>query len=211
MHNTLYYFHDPMCSWCYGYRPTWKALRENLPASIKVINVLGGLAPDSDEPMPDQMKDYIQGCWRRINSELGAEFNFDFWKKCRPRRSTYPACRAVIAAANQGNEEAMIVAIQDAYYRRAMNPSDLDTLIRLAEELALDVNRFAEDLKAEATEQTLQQQLRQTRTAPVSGFPSLVLEREGHMSPVMLDYHDYKVSLAMILDHGTRMDAVGRN
>ncbi|MFT6977114.1 MAG: putative protein-disulfide isomerase, partial [Shewanella psychromarinicola] len=24
--TTLYYVHDPMCSWCWGYRPTWDTL-----------------------------------------------------------------------------------------------------------------------------------------------------------------------------------------
>ena len=27
----LVYVHDPMCSWCYGFRPTWVGLRAILP------------------------------------------------------------------------------------------------------------------------------------------------------------------------------------
>jgi protein-disulfide isomerase-like protein with CxxC motif len=57
----------------------------------------------------------------------GTEFNFDFWTKCQPRRDTYKACRAVIAASQQNAEEAMIEAIQKAYYLRAMNPSEHDS------------------------------------------------------------------------------------
>ena len=44
---TLYYIHDPMCSWCWAYRPTLMQLRENLPDDIRWQNVLGGLAPDT--------------------------------------------------------------------------------------------------------------------------------------------------------------------
>jgi putative protein-disulfide isomerase len=41
----LYYYHDPMCSWCWGYRPVADQLFSSLPAWITRVNVLGGLAP----------------------------------------------------------------------------------------------------------------------------------------------------------------------
>ncbi len=104
----LYYFHDPMCSWCWGYRPVSDKLFSNLPAEIYLVRVLGGLAPDSNEAMPEELLRAIPGYWRKIEKLLGTEFNFDFWINCQPRRSTYPACRAVIAASNQGLEVEMI-------------------------------------------------------------------------------------------------------
>ena len=101
MKPILYYIHDPMCSWCWGYRPTWNALQQALPEDIQQVNVVGGLAPDSDEAMPMEQQKLIAGYWQRIAEELGTEFNFDFWTNCAPRRSTYPACRAILAAAAQ--------------------------------------------------------------------------------------------------------------
>ncbi|MBL4606347.1 MAG: DsbA family protein [Pseudomonadales bacterium] len=71
---TLYYFHDPMCSWCWGFRPTWLKLQEHLPQNIKVEYVLGGLAADNDQPMPQDMREMLQGTWRQIHRELGADF-----------------------------------------------------------------------------------------------------------------------------------------
>ena len=52
MQAILYYLHDPMCSWCWGYRPTWLKLKAALPHYVQVEYLLGGLAPDNDEPMP---------------------------------------------------------------------------------------------------------------------------------------------------------------
>ena len=49
---TLYHVHDPMCSWCWGYHRTWDELCTLLPGNLAVINVAGGLAPDTDEPLP---------------------------------------------------------------------------------------------------------------------------------------------------------------
>ncbi|MBT8071851.1 MAG: DsbA family protein, partial [Gammaproteobacteria bacterium] len=130
--SVLYYVHDPMCSWCWAYRPVLQRLREHLPVEIRWQNVLGGLAPDSDQPMPGATRQMVQGHWRQIQSSVGTRFNFDFWSRCQPRRDTYKACRAVIAASFQAAEERMIQAIQEAYYLRAMNPSEPATLAELA-------------------------------------------------------------------------------
>ena len=93
----LYYVHDPMCSWCWGFRPTWQKIQEGLSDDVEVRYLLGGLAPDSQEPMPKSMQLDIASYWGKIQQHIsGTEFNFDFWEKCKPRRSTYPACRAVL-------------------------------------------------------------------------------------------------------------------
>jgi putative protein-disulfide isomerase len=192
---TLYYYHDPMCSWCWGYKPVADQLFASLPAGLTRVNVLGGLAPDSDEPMSESLRQAIPGYWKKIEELLGTEFNYNFWTECEPRRSTYPACRAVIAAARQNAEEAMINAIQHAYYLRAMNPSDVSTLEALADELQLNAGQFAGDIRSPRLETELQRQIRCARQAPIQGFPSLVLERDDKLIPVQLDYHHAQITL----------------
>lgn len=189
---TLHYFHDPMCSWCWGYRPTWQALQSHLPDSVVVVYQLGGLAPDTDEAMPAEMRQHLEQIWQRIHLQLGTEFNFDFWRHCTPRRSTYPACRAVIAAQAQGQELEMILAIQQAYYLSALNPSNDDTLIALAESLALDIPQFIKELNAPQTQQKLIAQVELARRWQVPGFPSLVLEVAGEVVHLPIDYKDYR-------------------
>jgi putative protein-disulfide isomerase len=196
---TLYYIHDPMCSWCWAYRPTLLQLRENLPATIRWQNVLGGLAPDSDQPMPDETRNMVQGHWRNIQSTVGTEFNFDFWIKSQPRRDTYKACRAVIAASWQGAEEAMIEAIQKAYYLRAMNPSDPEILGDLAEELELNYSGFMQDLVSAELEAEFQDHLSLRRQLNVRSFPSLVLTCDSQRILIGHDYHDHRTSLAEIM------------
>jgi len=202
MRDKLYYVHDPMCSWCWGYRPTWLRLQERLPESIAVVYLVGGLAHDSDLPMTDEMQSGLTHVWHRIHNELGAEFNFDFWTKNQPRRSTYPACRSVLAAEkinNKGLE--MIEAIQLAYYTRAMNPSDISVLIQLAEEIGLDPHRFSDLMKQKSFEQEFKEELRFAHQLPIAGFPSLVLETGGRYIPIKLDYKDEQISLADIMSH----------
>ena len=198
--QTLFYFHDPMCSWCWGYSPTWQTLQQLLPSSINVEYRVGGLAADSDKPMQADMANAIQSHWRRIESELGTEFNYDFWTQCKPLRSTYPACRAVIAAKQQDKEQEMIRGIQEAYYLRAMNPSNINTLIQIAKEQTLDIERFEQDVHSSKTEKTLLEQVQLARQWQVPGFPSLVLSIDSALYPIDVNYKDATATMGQIKD-----------
>ncbi|HEX9877947.1 MAG TPA: DsbA family protein [Gammaproteobacteria bacterium] len=195
---TLIYVHDPMCSWCYAFAPTWRGIETALPGSISVERVLGGLAPDSDRPMPPDMQAHIQSTWRRIQTVVpDTEFNFEFWARNVPRRSTYPACRAVLAAKSLGpqHERPMIEKIQTAYYREARNPSDIGTLCALAQELGLDAQAFREYMLSEACQLMLEGDLRRAWELGVTGMPSLVLESNGRHARVPHDYAEPLVTL----------------
>ena len=194
----LYHVHDPMCSWCWGFRRSWDNLRKALPAATRVVNVVGGLAQDSEHTMPLEQQKTIAGYWITVSEQTGAEFNFDFWNKCKPRRATYPACRAVLAASKQDAEQAMIDAIQHAYYLRAMNPSDNPTLIQLAGELGLDVQRFSGDLVSMEIEEALEENFTLRRTLGVRGFPSLVLAQGEDLFPIDVDYQSHLTMLEAI-------------
>lgn len=198
MQDTLIYVHDPMCSWCWGFAPTLDELLAALPAELHLCRLLGGLAPDSDQPMPEETRQYVQRQWRNIQERIpGTPFNFDFWTLCAPRRSTYPACRAVIAARQQGEDldARMTRAIQQAYYLQARNPSDPDTLVALAAELGLDTSDFATALWSEAVQQQLLDEIRRSRELGAEGFPSLILEEGGRRKSLRIDYVDHRSML----------------
>ena len=208
MDTTLFYFHDPMCSWCWGFRPVWLKLESNLPASVNVKYVLGGLAPDSDKAMPIAMRTMLQNTWEKIRNELNTEFNFDYWEKNIPRRSTYPACRALIAAEQQEASTQMLHAIQRAYYLRAINPSDDDVLKQLASELCLDEKQFSQDLNSQKTQKLLEQQIQLANDWLVTGYPSLILQKKCPSAdkndaqykryPITMNYHDHHNMLKRI-------------
>jgi putative protein-disulfide isomerase len=198
-----------MCSWCWAFNPVREKLFGSLPEQVAIEFVLGGLAPDTDQPMPEQQQRRIQQIWRTIEAEVpGTRFNFDFWKDCHPRRATYAACRAVISAARQAPDlgKEMILAIQRAYYCEAKNPSDIPVLVDLAGSLGLDRKRFAEDLEAPDTIAELARQIAFARKMGVSGFPTLVFQNRGCGHRLLaIDYHDSEVMLEQIhaaLKHG---------
>ena len=185
-----------MCSWCWGFSRVLNELLENLPKEIEVHRLLGGLAEDSDAPMPNSMQQYIKSNWSRIEDRIpGVKFNFDFWSKCIPCRSTYPACRAVIAARQQGQQydELMTKEIQNAYYQNALNPSDNSILIKLAENLNLSLKKFEKDLLSKETEEKLIKEIHFSRKLFAESFPSLVLQIGDEHFSIPLDYNNSEI------------------
>ncbi len=208
---TLLYVHDPMCSWCWGFRPTLTRLLEDLPPELGFRRLLGGLAPDTDQPMPEALREQLQQTWRRIEERIpGTRFNHAFWTSCLPRRATWPACRAVIAARSfdAALEDPMILAIQRAYYLDARNPSDDDTLVALAGELGLPEAPFGERLRAVETQRQLETEIETARRLGVSGYPALILQTgEFSFWPIGVAYTDpdeMRQNIEMLLEPESR-------
>ena len=89
-------------------------------------------------------------------------------------------------------------AIQEAYYLNAMNPSDASTLIKLAEQIGMDKNKFEEDLKSEKIEEDLENELDFRRSIKVRSFPSLILKYKKEIYPINIQFGDYTQMLKQI-------------
>ena len=201
MNPILYYVHDPMCSWCWGFSQTLNKLLNELPKEVKVQRLLGGLAADNDSPMSDSMQEQIKSNWSRIEDNIkGVRFNFKFWSECIPRRSTYPACRAVIAARKQGedNDKKMTEAIQNAYYKEARNPSDNSTLIELANEIGILASEFEKDLLSDETDKILSDEIHFSREIFAESYPNLVLKTKDNLFSISIDYNNSQTMLDAI-------------
>ncbi|NMP17715.1 DsbA family protein [Thalassotalea sp. Y01] len=186
----LIYVMDPMCSWCFAFQPELEAFLATY-SSANVDWIMGGLAPDNNQPMDDGLKQTISSYWHQIEQKTQVSFNHDFWKLNTPYRSTYPACRAVIAAEalQENSTGAMVKAIQAGYYQQAKNPSLVETLVDCASAIGLDENTFAEVLKSAETEQRLQQHLAISRQLQVTGFPALFyIDDDNRAYPLTLGY-----------------------
>lgn len=191
-----------MCSWCWGFSASLRTLEEALPSNIQMVRVLGGLAEDSDAAMPEAMQHMLQQTWKQIETAIpGSQFNHNFWTDNKPRRSTWPSCRAVIAARNQDSalEAPMIHAIQEAYYLNAKNPSNTDVLTDIARQLGCDAHLFSEQIHSEQTRNDLLGEMRLSRELGAQGFPSLRIKTsKGELFELPVNYNDPAVMLDQI-------------
>ena len=191
-----------MCSWCWAFKPTWEKVKSKLLGQMEIIYLLGGLAPDSNQPMPTETLEYVKGNWKRIQEMIpDTRFNYDFWTFCEPKRSTYPACRAVICAKQQHPdfENLMIYGIQKSYYLEAQNPSNEDVLIDIAKKLGLDIDKFKIDLKSSQVNEILLNEIKLARSIDINSMPSLVLQINGTLKGIDIDYLDANYIVKQII------------
>lgn len=97
--RTLWYFADPMCSWCWGFTPVISAIREQYQDRLGFELIMGGLRPGTTEPVTPQFRDEILHHWREVHRRSGQPFRFDGALPDGFIYDTEPPSRAAIAVA----------------------------------------------------------------------------------------------------------------
>jgi putative protein-disulfide isomerase len=181
----LWYFADPMCSWCWGFSPVIETLRDEYRDRMKIALVLGGLRHET-APMTAAGRAEILHHWRGVHARTGQPFRFD---NALPEGFVYdtePACRAVVTVG--GLDPALIFplfkAIQRAFYAEGRDVTQPGVLAGLAAELGVDKAAFLQAFDSTAARAKTQAHFKQTRRAGVRGFPALILQQDARLTPV---------------------------
>jgi putative protein-disulfide isomerase len=187
----LIYIADPMCSWCYGFGPELSALLDGLPG-LQVEIVLGGLRAYNDEVMDEVMRAELMAHWQKVHDASGLAFSDQTVMQENFIYNTEPACRAVVAARQWAPDATMAVfqAIQQAFYvegRDVTRPEVLAEVCSKALTAAgapIDAPAFASLWESNAIQQATHADFVQTRHWNITGFPTLVLERDGALDMI---------------------------
>lgn len=182
----LWYFADPMCSWCWGFSPVIDALRAAYRPRLKIALVLGGLRPGTAAPMTASEREDILHHWREVHARTGQPFAFDGALPTGFVYDTEPAARAVVAAGalDPALTFPMFKAIQSAFYADGHDVTRAGVLGALAAQLGLDTRGFLDVWDADATRDKTRAHFRQARTAGVRGFPALILQQAAQLTPI---------------------------
>lgn len=179
----LWYFADPMCSWCWGFSPAISAIKESYSDRLKIALMLGGLRPGTTEPVTSQFREETLHHWRDVHKMTGQPFAFE---RAMPEGFVYdtePASRAVIAVAEIDPEVIFpyFKSVQAAFYSQGRDVTKPATLAELAEQHNIDKPRFLEHFESEDVKSKTRTHFRITRESGVRGFPTIVLQAEsGH-------------------------------
>ena len=181
----LWYFADPMCSWCWGFSPVVEALRDAYRDRLKVALVLGGLRHETT-PMTATQRDEILHHWHAVHERTGQPFRFEGALPAGFVYDTEPTCRAV--AAMGGIDPAQVFplfrAIQSAFYAQGRDVTQPAVLAELAAGLGVDAAAFLRAFASDAARARTQAHFRQARQAGVRGFPALILQRDAQLAPI---------------------------
>lgn len=181
----LWYFADPMCSWCWGFSPVIEALRAQTHDRMKIALVLGGLRHET-APMTATQRDQILHHWHQVRERTGQPFRFDGALPAGFVYATEPACRAVATVGGLAPALTfpMFRAIQSAFYAEGRDVTQPDVLAELAAMLGVDAAAFRHAFAGDEARARTQAHFRQARQAGVRGFPSLILQRDAQLTPV---------------------------
>ena len=196
----LWYFADPMCSWCWGFSPVVEKIRAGYEGRLRIALMLGGLRPWTTEAMSPKMRDEILHHWQEVHRLTGQSFSFEGALPEGFIYDTEPACRAVITLAELLPEKTFsyFKAIQSAFYMGQMDVTRSDNLLELATQQGLEAGQFLSRFDTEETRQKTRQHFVGTQQAGVRGFPTLVLQQGSEFEFISRGYQPYDALSARI-------------
>lgn len=181
----LWYFADPMCSWCWGFTPVIEALREGYRTRLNIALVLGGLRSDTVPQTPGQREEILHH-WHEVQARSGQPFRFE---NAMPEGFVYdtePAGRAVLAAGSLAAESIFPIfrAIQSAFYTEGRDVTQGNVLAGLAAGLGLERSAFLQAFDSDDMRSRTLAHFRHARRAGVRGFPTLILQQQEKLHPI---------------------------
>ena len=172
---------DPMCSWCWGFHPIIKELREKHSDKYDYSLVVGGLRTKGQMAWTEESKGYLAQNWNAVAQRTKQTFNFSLLNKISFDYDTYPACKAIVTVRELwGNDASFeyLEKIQEAFYVYAKDTTSIDILVEYIE----NKKAFLEFYESERVELLMQHDFSKARSMGANAFPSVVkIDQDGHM------------------------------
>jgi putative protein-disulfide isomerase len=172
------YLTDPACSASWAFEPVIRRLQREFGDRLEWRFVMGGLARDYGAPEGSDaaaeaerrgqcVHEWLLAHWLEVTAGHGMPCDPLLWRDAPPR-STYPACLAVKAAAEQAEDggAAYLRALREALlcFRRRLDATE--ALAEEARRVGLDVERFRIDLASHAIVEAFGADLEEVRAVP---------------------------------------------
>lgn len=190
----IWYFADPMCSWCWGFSPVIARIREEYGSSVRVSLNMGGLRPGTRSAISPELRNEILHHWESVNRLTGQSFQFE---NAMPEGFIYdtePACRAVLTFARLEPAKTFefFHEVQSAFYTGGKDVTRPGVLSGIATGFGADEMEFLELFQSGEMKEATQKHFARTRAAGVRGFPTLVWQFEGEVELLSAGYSPYE-------------------
>jgi predicted DsbA family dithiol-disulfide isomerase len=173
------YYTDPACPWSWAAEPAVRRLQVEFADDVSITYVMGGLAREFRTPV-ETMRHVLDAA-----AASGMPTDPRLWLDAPPI-SSYPACQAVKAAAEQGLDAAYLRVVREGLMVDRLKLDGTAALIDAARRVpGLDVERFAIDLGSAAIVEAFGADMERAQAAARDGerrvpFPSFAVRGQGH-------------------------------
>jgi predicted DsbA family dithiol-disulfide isomerase len=157
------FYTDPACPWSWAAEPAVRRLMWEFEAELEFIWVMGGLARSYERA---NLLDVVSQ-WLVDAAEGGMPCDPRIWTE-NPLESTYPACQAVKAAAEQGPQAAYryLRTLREGIMFERRKLDHAEALIAAAGQSGIDRPRFEIDLRSHAITEAFGADLEEVRNPP---------------------------------------------
>lgn len=200
----LFYFTDPMCSWCYGFSPVLNKLIEDYP-EIELQLISGGFSPFSKQMITPEYKAFLEFHWRNVHLRSGQPFDHAMKFATETfHYDTEPSSRAlaVIQTVMPERDFEFLSLMQTAFYVKGKDITNGAVLAGLAERIGVDKSVFGEQFNSEAMKQKTIRGFQCSRQLGVQGFPTLLTMENGSVNVITRGFQSFenlKVSIDGLL------------
>lgn len=157
MNLRVLYVTDPACPWSWGAEPALRRLCTEFADQVQITYVMGGLAREFRRPAETARH------WLDAAAATGMPCDARGWLDT-PMTSSYPACLAVKAAAEQRLDGPYLRRLREAIALERVKADGADALTAVARRVpGLDVARFSVDLGSNAIVEALGSDLERAR------------------------------------------------
>ncbi|TDO97944.1 DsbA family protein [Marinomonas balearica] len=180
----VHYFFDPMCGWCYGATSLIEILSET--SEFEIDYHPGGMIPK--RAIEPSFRQHILQADAQIAAMTKVHFGEAYKAKVASPDEfiidSYLPTQAFLVGIEMGIEPyVMLKAIQSAHYQEAKALEKPEVLQELAVSLGLDEATWKE--KMSDAEPVMIQAIQESHTLmnqlQVSGYPTLILEKDGEL------------------------------
>ena len=162
------YYTDPADPWSWALEPAVRRLQVEFGAAVAITYVMGGLAREVGDPA------VTARAWLEAGAQSGMPVDVRLWLESPPA-STYQACLAVKAAAEQGDPAPYLRRLREGFAVRGRKLDTTEALVDQARATpGLDVDRFRIDLASNAIVELFGADLERRRSRELS-LPALAL------------------------------------
>lgn len=197
----MFYFTDPMCSWCYGFSPVLKKLKENYP-EIDLQIVSGGFSPGSTQTVTDDYRDFLEYHWRNVTARSGQPFDHSMkFVSDTFHYDTEPSSRAlaVVQKLLPDWDFEFLSLMQTSFYVKGRDITNDVVLADIAAELGIEKQVFLEIFHSEEMKRRTVQGFDFSRQLGVQGFPTLLTLENASVKVVTRGFQSYD-NMKIIID-----------
>ena len=181
--DTIYYVYDPLCSWCYGFSPVMKKLKNSYDNEFNFEVISGGMQSGDRKQPVSVIRDYLKGAYKNVTERTGVEFGDKFMKVLddgtRILDSIPPSIALSIIKELKPEETLNFAAIiQEAIYYDGMDWNLVEAYFPYLEKYNIDPDEFMKKFEDPIYKEKTLEDFKLASNFGVTGFPTVILKKD---------------------------------